>query len=137
MTVEERDHETGRPFWFTPGGGVEPGETYEQASPRELFEETGLRDVPLGRCVWVHDHTWRWKARPMRSVDRYYLSRTETTHISEAHRTDLEYGAMLAHRWWSIAEMIDTTDLFAPRELIDLLGPLLRGAVPVEPLHLG
>lgn len=24
------------PFWFTPGGGVEDGETYEEAAHREL-----------------------------------------------------------------------------------------------------
>ena len=40
-------------WWFTPGGGLEPGETRHQGAARELFEETGLRVSPdsLGEPV--------------------------------------------------------------------------------------
>ncbi|MDQ1656612.1 MAG: hypothetical protein QOD41_1695, partial [Cryptosporangiaceae bacterium] len=42
-------------FWLLVGGGVEPGETYEEAARREVFEETGIRDVSIGPCVWTHE----------------------------------------------------------------------------------
>jgi 8-oxo-dGTP pyrophosphatase MutT (NUDIX family) len=38
-------------WWFTPGGGADPGESVEEAARRELFEETGLAVEKLGRVV--------------------------------------------------------------------------------------
>lgn len=32
-----------RPYWFSIGGGTEPGETPPETAVRELFEETGIR----------------------------------------------------------------------------------------------
>jgi 8-oxo-dGTP pyrophosphatase MutT (NUDIX family) len=38
----------GQDFWATTGGGVEEGETFEQAAIRELGEETGIRTENVG-----------------------------------------------------------------------------------------
>ena len=41
----------GRSFHVLPGGGVEPGETLEQAAHREAKEETNY-DIELGPLLW-------------------------------------------------------------------------------------
>ena len=44
------------PGWYLPGGGVERGETPEQALVREMWEEAGVELVDRPTLVSVHDN---------------------------------------------------------------------------------
>ena len=50
LLLVKRGREPARGTWSVPGGRVEAGETDEQATAREVLEETGLR-VVVGELV--------------------------------------------------------------------------------------
>jgi ADP-ribose pyrophosphatase YjhB (NUDIX family) len=52
----DRTHHTDRPvFYWLPGGGVEPGETAQEALRRELIEEASLR-IEVGRLLYISEN---------------------------------------------------------------------------------
>ncbi|MGH2587728.1 MAG: NUDIX hydrolase [Dehalococcoidia bacterium] len=126
----------GETFWFPPGGGLHPGETHEQAAARELREETGI-EASLGPCVWVRRHVFPFQDKVFDQRERYYVVRVPLTEINTDGWEALERQYMEGGRWWSLADIQASDEVFVPRRLAELLPPVLSGDYPAEPLACG
>jgi 8-oxo-dGTP diphosphatase len=92
-------------FWLTPGGGVDPGETYEQAAHRELFEETGLKGAELSPCIWTVRFTFPYEDRLYDQAERYYVVRRAPFEIDKSNWLPGERVEIQQHRWWTLDEI--------------------------------
>ena len=124
-------------YWATIGGRLEPGESFEQAAVRELWEETGLEGITLGPLVWVRRSQFRANGMLFDADERFFLAKTAVTTVSPQQLEKVEVESDFELRWWAIDELRDSGELFYPTELAALLPPLARGLVPAIPVMIG
>jgi 8-oxo-dGTP pyrophosphatase MutT (NUDIX family) len=112
----------GHVFWATPGGGLNAGESFEDAAGRELYEEVGIKlDHPGPQ---IAQRTARFAlptGEPVEADERYFLIDAENNVVSAEHLTELEREVMVANRWWSQAELQSTPERIWPEDLAQIL----------------
>ncbi len=111
-------------FWFTPGGGLDPGESLHDGAVRELFEETGLQcdAADLVGPVHTEETDFEFAGMHIRQHSTFFVLRVDSHEVDISGFQELEASSIVEHRWWERGDLASTDEKFYPRCLVELLG---------------
>lgn len=126
------------PFWFLVGGAIEPGEEVEEATLREIFEETGIamEHITLGPIVWKGEFDLILNGILSRQQQRFIVAKTKVTQVSLHNLTAYEQEVIQDLRWFSLEQIRSSNQLIYPLCLKRYLPAILDGRYPAEPLEI-
>ncbi|GAA4433375.1 hypothetical protein GCM10023169_40270 [Georgenia halophila] len=128
-----RGHDSDQPersWWFTVGGGIDPGESEVDAALRELREEAGIALAPddLVGPVVTRAGIFEFVAETCRQDEVFFLARVPAGHEpSRAGWTEIERNVLDELRWLSTAELRAQPLEFFPTALADVVDSLVDG----------
>jgi 8-oxo-dGTP pyrophosphatase MutT (NUDIX family) len=119
-----------RHWWFTPGGGIRPGEDPREAVVRELAEETGIHlqvsDLvgPVATRNAIFDFAREWA----RQDEVYFTARIRPPReLDSSGWTAVERRFLDDQRWIPATKVRTLPQTVYPTALPDLIEALLKG----------
>lgn len=121
-------------WWFTIGGGKEPGEKPIAAAARELEEETGIK-LPLTAFqgpVLRRKALFKFRSVWAKQDEEFFLvhwPEKELPNLTADGWTEVEHELLDEFRWFSLEELtkLTQTETVYPQRLADYLGQWLTG----------
>lgn len=120
-------------FWFTIGGGVEPGETLRSAAVRELWEETGHTADPtaLRGPIWRRVAVFPFDGELIRAEELFFALRVPAFDPKPGNLTAVERRSITDHKWCTGSDIVTldhTGETVYPYHLDQLLPEAAKAA---------
>ncbi|MFV0315676.1 MAG: NUDIX hydrolase [Microthrixaceae bacterium] len=123
-------------WWEIPGGGIDRGESSEQAAERELWEEAGIRDAQLGPVVWTQSVEFSFGGMRFDQDEWIHVATCDGTTNPPGGLEFLEAAAFGEQRWWSPDELCASGERTIPYRLAEFLPDLVEHGAPSEPIDI-
>ena len=129
-------HRNGPGWWEIPGGGIDHGESTEDAARRELWEEAGIAGAEIGPCVWFQ--------RVQFSFGGWHFDQDEWVHIARCEGVSegpqgleaLEVLAFGEQRWWTLEDLLEHQPRTIPYRMAEFLPHVIGGQFAGDPIDI-
>jgi 8-oxo-dGTP pyrophosphatase MutT (NUDIX family) len=112
----------GQSYWATVGGGLEEGETFEQAACRELYEELGVVRQNVGNHVATRNFEMMLpSAEVVISDERLFIVFIKNEEVNTANWSEHEKLVISKSRWWTFDELSQTNEIVYPNNIPNIL----------------
>jgi 8-oxo-dGTP pyrophosphatase MutT (NUDIX family) len=110
---------TKRPLWEFPKGGVDAGETVDEAALRELHEETGIARESI-RMIDEFQHREEYRFTSGKGDSRTLIRKEVTYFLAESSSTDVKLSAHEASQfaWLPLEDAIRKLKYKARRDML-------------------
>jgi 8-oxo-dGTP pyrophosphatase MutT (NUDIX family) len=130
--------DSGHNWWVAPGGGLEGTEDHLAAARRELREELGRDDIPIGPEIGRRTHTLSFNGGPwMTQREHWFVAWCARFEVRPEVVSDLASEYVTEVRWWSAEDLARAEVVTAPRRLADLVTQVRSGRIPPPDTDLG